>query len=64
MATFRMDIDFDIARVIIDELIPYSIEYYLGVRNTEFGVHHKSSKKKKTEIRDGEDDHRSLEKKI
>ncbi|CAD8101789.1 unnamed protein product [Paramecium sonneborni] len=28
----RMDIDYDIARMIIDEIIPYSLEYYLGVK--------------------------------
>jgi nucleosome assembly protein 1-like 1 len=27
-----MDTDFDIARMIIDEIIPYSLEYYLGVK--------------------------------
>lgn len=27
-----MDIDYDIARMIIDEIIPYSLEYYLGVK--------------------------------
>lgn len=27
-----MDIDYDIARTIIDEIIPYSLEYYLGVK--------------------------------
>jgi hypothetical protein len=27
-----MAIDYDIARAIIDELLPYSLEYYLGVR--------------------------------
>ncbi len=30
-----MNIDYDIARAIIDELIPYSIEYYLGVRGAD-----------------------------
>jgi nucleosome assembly protein 1-like 1 len=29
----KMAIDYDIARAIIDELLPYSLEYYLGVRN-------------------------------
>ncbi|KAM3138142.1 hypothetical protein pb186bvf_009815 [Paramecium bursaria] len=28
----RMDIDYDIARMIIDEIIPYSLEYFLGVK--------------------------------
>ncbi|KAM3138143.1 hypothetical protein pb186bvf_009816 [Paramecium bursaria] len=28
----RMDIDYDMARMIIDEIIPYSLEYYLGVK--------------------------------
>ncbi len=27
-----MNIDYDIARAIVDELLPYSLEYYLGVR--------------------------------
>ena len=27
-----MDIDYDMARMIIDEIIPYSLEYYLGVK--------------------------------
>ena len=27
-----MDIDYDIARMIIDEIIPYSLEYYLGIK--------------------------------
>lgn len=34
-----MDIDYDLARMIVDEIIPYSLEYYLGVKidddNTE-----------------------------
>ena len=28
----RMEKDFDIAGTIIDEIIPYSLEYYLGVK--------------------------------
>lgn len=28
----RMDIDYDLARMITDEIIPYSLEYYLGVK--------------------------------
>ena len=28
-----MAVDYDIARAIIDELLPYSLEYYLGVRD-------------------------------
>lgn len=28
----RINIDYDIARAIVDELMPYSLEYYLGVR--------------------------------
>ena len=28
----RMDIDYDLARMIIDEIIPYSLEYYLGIK--------------------------------
>ena len=32
-----MDLDFDIAKNICEELIPYSLEYYLGVKiNQEF----------------------------
>lgn len=27
-----MDIDFDIARTIIDEAIPYGLEYFLGIK--------------------------------
>ena len=27
-----MDTDYDIARMIIDEIIPYSLEYYLGIK--------------------------------
>lgn len=27
-----MNLDYDIARSIIDELLPYSLEYYLDVR--------------------------------
>ena len=27
-----MEIEYDIARMIIDEIIPYSLEYYLGVK--------------------------------
>lgn len=27
-----MDSDYDLARMIIDEIIPYSLEYYLGVK--------------------------------
>ena len=30
-----MDIDFDIARMIIDEIIPYSLEYYLGIKTND-----------------------------
>jgi len=30
-----MDIDYDIASNIIDEGIPYSLEYYLGIREEE-----------------------------
>jgi nucleosome assembly protein 1-like 1 len=26
-----MSIDYEIARIIIDEILPYSLEYYLGV---------------------------------
>jgi nucleosome assembly protein 1-like 1 len=33
----RMDIDYDLARMIIDEIIPYSLEYFLGVKiNDEY----------------------------
>lgn len=28
----KMNIDYDVARAIIDELLPYSLEYFLGVR--------------------------------
>lgn len=28
----KMNIDYDIARAIIDEVLPYSLEYYLNVR--------------------------------
>lgn len=31
----KIAIDYDIARAIIDELLPYSLEYYLGVRNMD-----------------------------
>ena len=31
-----MDIDYDIARVLIDEVIPYSLEYYLGIDKKEY----------------------------
>ena len=32
-----MDTDYDIARMIIDEIIPYSLEYFLGVKvNDEY----------------------------
>jgi nucleosome assembly protein 1-like 1 len=32
-----MDIDYDIARMIVDEIIPYSLEYYLGIKiNDEY----------------------------
>ncbi|KRX10246.1 hypothetical protein PPERSA_00443 [Pseudocohnilembus persalinus] len=31
----KLAIDFDIARVLIDEIIPYSLEYYLGVKTGE-----------------------------
>lgn len=27
-----MDIDYDIARTIIDEAIPYGLEYFLGIK--------------------------------
>ena len=30
-----MDIHYDMVRSIIDELIPYSLEYYLGVRTLD-----------------------------
>ena len=30
-----MDIDYDIARCIADELIPYSLEYFLGIKVNE-----------------------------
>ena len=30
-----MNVDYDIARAIIDELLPYSLEYYLGIRGLE-----------------------------
>ncbi|KAL4466528.1 hypothetical protein ABPG72_000735 [Tetrahymena utriculariae] len=39
----RMNIDYDIARAIIDELLPYSLEYYLDVRRL---------KSKQSEIQD------------
>lgn len=32
-----MDIDYDLARMIIDEIIPYSLEYYLGVKMNDDG---------------------------
>jgi len=28
----RMDIDYDISQVLMDEVIPYSLEYYLGIK--------------------------------
>lgn len=28
----RLNIDYDIARSIADEVVPYSLEYYLGLR--------------------------------
>jgi len=28
----RLNIDFDIARSLIDEVIPYSLEYFLGIK--------------------------------
>jgi nucleosome assembly protein 1-like 1 len=32
-----MDKDYDIAKMIVDEIIPYSLEYYLGVKiNDEY----------------------------
>lgn len=32
-----LSIDFDIARGLIDEVIPYSLEYFLGVKTPEDG---------------------------
>lgn len=32
-----MNIDYDIARAIIDEVLPYSLEYYLNIRGAETG---------------------------
>jgi nucleosome assembly protein 1-like 1 len=31
----RMDIDYDISQVLMDEVIPYSLEYYLGIKMAE-----------------------------
>jgi len=33
----RIAIDFDVARGLIDEVIPYSLEYYLGIKTPEDG---------------------------
>ena len=32
MLAERMDIDLDIARTIVEEAIPYGLEYYLGIK--------------------------------
>jgi nucleosome assembly protein 1-like 1 len=31
----RLDIDFSIGQVLIEEVLPYSLEYYLGVKTLE-----------------------------
>jgi len=31
----RMNINYDIARTLVDEVIPYSLEYYLGVKHDD-----------------------------
>lgn len=31
----KLNIDFDIARGFVDEVIPYSLEYYLGVKTAD-----------------------------
>jgi nucleosome assembly protein 1-like 1 len=30
-----MDIDYDICNILIEEVLPYSLEYYLGVKKEE-----------------------------
>lgn len=32
MDSDRLNVDFDIARSLIDEVIPYSLEYFLGIK--------------------------------
>jgi len=32
MAEEKLAIDFDVARALVDEVIPYSLEYFLGVK--------------------------------
>jgi len=34
----RMDIDFDISQVLMDEVIPYSLEYYLGIKMSDGAI--------------------------
>jgi nucleosome assembly protein 1-like 1 len=31
----RLDIDYDIARALIDEVLPYSLEYYLEIKHID-----------------------------
>lgn len=31
----KLNVDFDIARGFVDEIIPYSLEYYLGVKTAD-----------------------------
>ena len=34
----KLDIHLDISRTIIDDIIPYHLEFYLGVRKDELGA--------------------------
>ena len=46
-----MDVDYDLGRLLIDEIIPYSIEYFLGVNDD--GKHDEPEDK---DNKKGEDD--------
>lgn len=50
-----MEVDEDLGSLLVDELIPYSIEYYLGIKE-ELDVAGKESKAIKEEEEDFSDD--------
>ena len=50
-----MDIDYDIATMLIEEVIPYSLEYYLGIKAGEEGLYEKEEEEEDDD-EDDEDD--------
>ena len=46
-----MEVDEDVGSLIVEELIPYSIEYYLGIKQEQ-----NDEKEEQVDKKDGEDD--------